>query len=155
MQLRYLPIAIILLLFLLFSSSYSSEKQISTGPVNPEIREFVRLLNVKRLSVGCPKLKWDDRIAAVAKERSRDMVSRNFFDHTNPDGKNPFDLLKESNLPFSAAAENIALGPRTGKKVYDSWLKSPEHRRNMLACRYTRHGVGRTGNRWTHILFTP
>jgi uncharacterized protein YkwD len=155
MQLRYLPIAIILLLFLPHSSSHSSENQVSTGYADPAIREFVRLVNVKRLAVGCPKLNWDDRIAAVAQEHSQDMVSRNFFSHTNPDGKDIFEQLKESNLPYSAAAENIALGPRTGKEVYDSWLKSPEHRRNMLACRYTRHGVGRAGNRWTHILFEP
>jgi len=155
MQLRYLPIAIILLLFSLFSSSYSSEKQVSTGPADPEIREFVRLVNAKRLGAGCPKLKWDDRVAAIARDHSRDMVSRNFFNHTNPDGKDPFKRLEESNLLFSAAAENIALGSRTGKEVYDTWLRSPGHRKNMLACRFTRHGVGRTGDQWTHVLFKP
>ena len=155
MQLRYLPIAIILFLFSPFFSGYSSENQISTGSEDPAIREFVRLVNAKRLAAGCPKLKWDDRIAAVAQEHSRDMVSRNFFDHTNPDGMDPFERLKESNLPYSAAAEDLALGPRTGKEAYDTWLKSPEHRRNMLDCRYTRHGVGRAGNRWTHMLLKP
>jgi hypothetical protein len=135
--------------------NYTLVKQINTGSTDPVIREFVRLVNAKRLNVGCPNLKWDDRIAAIAQEHSQDMVSRNFFNHTDPDGKNSFERLKESNLPYSAAAENIALGPRTGREVYDSWLKSPEHRRNMLDCRYTWHGVGRAGNRWTHILFKP
>lgn len=155
MQPRYLSIAIISLLFLMFSLSYSSEKQVSTGPTDPVIREFVRLINAKRLAAGCPKLKWDDRIAAIARGHSRDMGSRNFFNHTNPDGKDPFDRLKESKLFFSAAAENIALGPRTGQEVYDVWLRSPSHRKNMLACRFTRHGVGRAGDRWTHVLFRP
>lgn len=155
MQPRYLSIAIILLLFLLFSLSYSSEKQVSTGPTDPVIREFVRLVNARRLAAGCPKLKWDDRIAAIARDHSRDMVSRNFFNHINPDGKDSFERLKESKLFFSAAAENIALGPRTGKGVYDIWLRSPSHRENMLACRFTRHGVGRAGDRWTYVLFRP
>ena len=83
------------------------------------------------------------------------MVSRKFFNHTNPDGKDLFDWLKESYLPFSAAAENIAHGSRTGKEVYNSWLKSPEHRRNMLACGFTRHGVGRAGDRWTQVFVSP
>ncbi|MCG6535060.1 MAG: CAP domain-containing protein [Syntrophales bacterium LBB04] len=113
------------------------------------------MVNAKRLSAGCPKLKWDDRVAAVAREHSRDMVSRHFFSHTNPEGKDPFERLKESNLPFSAAAENIALGPRTGKEVYDIWIRSSGHRENMLNCRYTRHGVGRTEDRWTHVLLKP
>ena len=153
LRLRYPPFAIILLLFLLFSSGYSIEKQGSTGPADPMIREFVRLVNAKRLGAGCPELKWDDRVAAIAQAHSRDMVSRHFFSHTNPDGKDPFERLKESNLTFSAAAENIALGQRTGKEVYDTWLRSPAHRKNMLDCRFTRHGVGRTGDRWTHVLF--
>lgn len=135
--------------------SGSYEKQVSAGPTDPVIREFVRLVNAKRLAAGCPKLKWDDRIAAVAQGHSRDMVSRNFFGHANPDGKDPFERLRESNLPYSAAAEDLALGPRTGQEVYDTWRKSPEHQRNMLACRYTRHGVGRAENRWTHILLKP
>ena len=155
MQLRYLPIAVILLLLLMFSSGYSFEKQVSTGPADPMIREFVKLVNAKRLSAGCPKLKWDNRVATIARDHSRDMVSRHFFNHTNPDGKGPFERLKKLNRPFSAAAENIALGPRTGKGVYDTWLRSPGHRENMLDCRFTRHGVGRTEDRWTHVLFKP
>jgi uncharacterized protein YkwD len=99
--------------------------------------------------MGCPELKWDDRIAAVALSHSRDMVSRNFFSHTNPDGKDPFDRLEEANLNSSAAAENIASGPKTGKEVYEIWLHNPSHRRNMLDCRFTRHGVGKAEGRWT------
>lgn len=155
MQLKYMPIAFILILFWLFSSSYSKKNKISPGSEDPVVREFVRLVNAKRLSAGCLKLKWDNRVTAVAREHSRDMVSRHFFSHTNPEGKNPFDRLKESNLLFSAAAENIALGRHTGKEVYDTWLRSSGHRENMLNCRFTRHGVGRRGDRWTHVLIEP
>lgn len=155
MQSRYLPIPIALILFLLFSSSYSDEKRVCTDPADPVILEFVRLVNIKRFAAGCQKLKWDDRVAAIARDHSRDMAWRNFFSHTNPDGKDPFDRFEESNLLFSAVAENIALGPRTGKEVYNAWLRSPGHRKNMLDCRFTRHGVGRTGDRWTYLLFKP
>jgi uncharacterized protein YkwD len=155
MPLKYLPIAVILILFWLFSSSYSKENKIRPGPEDPAIREFVSLVNAKRLSAGCPELKWDNRIAAVAQGHSRDMVSRHFFSHTNPEGKDPFERLKKSNLLFSAAAENIALGQHTGKEVFETWLRSSGHRKNMLNCRYTRHGVGRTRDCWTHDLLKP
>ncbi len=94
-------------------------------------------------STGCPELIWDRRVAGVALNHSADMVSRNFFDHTNPDGKNPFERLEESRLYFSSAAENIALGPKTGREAFDTWMRSPGHRKNMLDSRFTRHGVGR------------
>ncbi|MBI4768661.1 MAG: CAP domain-containing protein [Deltaproteobacteria bacterium] len=112
-------------------------------------------MNARRQSIGCPKLEWDERIAAVAQNHSRDMVSRNFNSHTNPDGKDPFDRLKEAGIDFSAAAEDITSGPKTGKEAYLIWLNSPSHRENMLNCLYLRHGVGRVRGRWTHVLISP
>ena len=149
---RYLPAVNILILVFLFSSGFSKEEPSQSIPVDPQIQKFIRWVNARRHNIGCPELKWDDRIAAVALSHTRDMVSRNFFSHTNPDGKDPFNRLEEANLNFSAAAENIASGPKTGKEVYEIWLHNPNHRRNMLDCRFTRHGVGRVEGRWTQVL---
>jgi hypothetical protein len=153
--LRVLPAALVFILFISFIPGYPQERPPRVGPGDPEIREFIRLVNARRRSIGCPELKWDDRIAAVAQRHSRDMVSRNFYSHTNPDGKDPFDRLEEADIDFSAAAENIALGPKTGKEAYEIWQNSPSHRRNMLNCRYTRQGVGRARSRWTQVLIRP
>jgi uncharacterized protein YkwD len=146
------------MLFLLFLASpfqaWSGEDQ-GAGPSDPVIREFTRFVNAERRSIGCPELIWDGKVAVVALKHSTDMVSRNFFDHTNPDGKNPFERLKESKLDFSGAAENIAFGPRTGLEAFEIWMRSPGHRKNMLDGRFTRHGVGCLGNRWTHLLIKP
>ena len=147
--------AIFLVLFFLVSSGYTDEDKDHDGPVDPKIREFVHRINAQRKSVGCPKLKWDDRIAAVAQRHSRDMVLRDYFNHKNPDGKDPFDRLEESNLGFSRAAENIAFGIENGKELYKIWLSNPGHRKNMLDCRFTRHGVGRAGDHWTQLLLRP
>ena len=154
-KVRYLSIAVFFSLIFLASASFSDDAKNLSNVKDPEIRELVRLVNAKRGSVGCPELKWDDRLAAVAQAHSRDMVSRNFFSHTNPDGRDPFDRLRDANLRFSAAAENIAIGLSTGGEVYKTWFLSPGHRGNMLDCRYTRHGIGKAEGRWTHILLRP
>jgi uncharacterized protein YkwD len=134
---------------------YPRSEQSSSGPADSVIQEFLQLVNAKRRSVGCPELKWDNQIALVALKHSRDMISRNFFGHTNPDGKDPFERLQESKVVFSAAAENIAFGPKTGREVFEFWLSSPEHRKNMLDCRFTRHGIAYVEDRWTHLLLKP
>ena len=151
MHLKYLSVVILLFFFL--PLGYADEAQIKSLPSDPAVQEFVRLLNAKRRSGGCPELKWDERVALIAYTHSADMDSRNFFSHINPEGKGPFERLQESKVAFSAAAENIAFGPKTGREVYDTWLRSPNHSRNMLDCRFTRHGVGRVGDLWTHVLF--
>lgn len=154
MHMKWLPV-IVFLFFTLSPTSYSAEDQVSFTPTDPVIQEFVRLVNAKRRSIGCPELKWDIKIAAIALGHSADMVSRHFFGHTNPDGKDPFERMRESRLGFSSAAENIALGPKTAREAYDTWLRSPGHRKNMLDSRFTWHGVGRVEDRWTHVLIRP
>ena len=150
------PIFILsLIFFLTVEKVYPGGDLSSSGPGDPVIQEFLQLVDAKRRSVGCPELKWDNQLALVALEHSRDMISRNFFGHTNPDGKNPFERLQASNVVYSAAAENIAFGLKTGRQAFETWLSSPEHRKNMLDCRFTRHGVACVEGRWTHLLLKP
>ena len=147
---------VIALLFCILSSpSYSAEDQVIFTPTDPAIQEFVRLVNAKRRSMGCAELKWDSRVAAIAWDHSADMVSRHFFSHTNPDKKGPSERLQESNLVYTSAAENLARHAKTAQEAFDAWLRSPQHRRNLLDKRFTRHGVGRVEDRWTHVLIRP
>ena len=92
--------ALVLILFFSFSPSVAQERPARSGLDDPEIREFIRLLNARRQVSGCPELKWDDRIAAVAQAHSRDMVRRNFFSHENPEGEDPFDRLEKAGIYF-------------------------------------------------------
>ncbi len=137
------------------SPSHPAEDQAILTPTDPMIQEFVQLVNAKRRSIGCPELKWDSRVAAIASDHSADMVSRHFFSHTNPDEKGPGERLQESNLVFSSAAENLVRRAKSAREAFDAWLSSPGHRRNMLDNRFTRHGVGRVEDRWTHVLIKP
>ncbi len=148
-------LVIVFLFYVLTSPSYSAENQAILAPADPMIQEFVRLVNAKRSSIGCPELKWDSRVAAIALDHSADMVSRHFFSHTNPDRKGPGERLQQSNLGFSSAAENLVRCAKTAREAFDAWLRSPAHRRNMLDDRFTRHGVGRVEDRWTHLLIRP
>ncbi|MEX2283556.1 MAG: CAP domain-containing protein [Gemmatimonadota bacterium] len=116
------------------------------------IRNFAELVNQHRKKIGCPALSWDDQIAAVAQAHSDDMVRNNFFAHKNPRGQDAFDRLTIARIRYSAAAENIAYGQPTPGEVLTGWLNSPGHRRNIDNCRYTRHGVGLAGTRWTHVF---
>jgi uncharacterized protein YkwD len=151
-----IPILIVsLIFFLMVGQGYPGGEKSSSSPADPAIQEFIKLVNAKRRNVGCPELKWDKQLAFVALEHSRDMVSRNFFGHNNPDGKDLFDRLRESKVVFSGAAENIAFGPKTGRGAFEIWLNSPGHRKNMLDGRFTRHGVAYVESRWTHLLVKP
>ncbi len=148
-------LVIVLLFCALPSLGYPAEDQVTVAPADPMVREFVRLVNAKRRSIGCGELTWDRGVAAIAFDHSADMVSRHFFSHTNPDRKGPAERLRASNLGYSSAAENLVRRAKTAREAFDAWLGSPAHRRSMLDNRFTRHGVGRVGDRWTHVLIRP
>lgn len=122
---------------------------------NPDIAAFVTAMNQYRSSVGCPVLAWNANVAAVAQAHSQDMVVRDFFAHTNPDGQSPFDRMAAAGITFSGAAENIAYGYASGDAVLAGWLGSPGHKTNIENCGLTEHGVGLSGTHWTHVFIRP
>lgn len=118
-------------------------------------REVAELVNRHRAARRCPALQWDDRAARVALAHSDDMRRNRYFNHRSPDGRSPFDRLDAAGIGWSTAAENIALDSRGASAVVQGWLNSPGHRENIENCRLTHHGVGVSGDRWTHVFFTP
>jgi len=119
------------------------------GSSRAEVQALANQINRHRVAIGCRALIPDRRLAAVARRHSEDMVRRRFFDHTNPDGLDPFDRLRAAGIRYRAAAENIARGQTRGRQTYDDWIASPGHRHNIENCRYTHFGIGLYGNTWT------
>ncbi len=118
----------------------------------PAVAEFVALVNAHRGAIGCSALVWHADVATVATAHSADMVAREFFDHSNPDGLSPFDRLERAGIGYRAAGENIAFTSGGPQGVLDLWLGSSGHRQNIERCGYTHHGVGLEGTYWTHVF---
>lgn len=147
---RIVPLALVLTV----AAACGSDPGVAPDAAS-DVALFVELMNQHRVDVGCPALTWNADVAAVAQAHSEDMVARNFFAHTNPDGDSPFDRLANAGIDFSAAAENIAYGYPTPEAVLDAWLASDGHRANIENCALTEHGVGLQDAYWTHLFIRP
>jgi uncharacterized protein YkwD len=143
---RILPLVLV--------TACASDAGLSPVP-GSDIELFAELMNAHRSTVGCAALTWNPEVAAVAQAHSEDMVARDFFSHTNPDGESPFDRLHNASITYSAAAENIAYGYPTADAVLQAWLGSAGHRANIENCALTEHGVGLQGTHWTHLFIRP
>ena len=104
--------------------------------------EVLDLVNAERAKNGLSKLSWSDELASVARAHSNDMLNRNFFSHTNPDGQSPFDRMRAAGIKYSSAGENIAAGQKTPQEVVKAWMNSEGHRANILNASFTKLGVG-------------
>jgi len=45
----------------------------------------------------------------AAQLKANDMAEKGYFAHTSPDGKTPWEWLKDVSYPFLAAGENLAV----------------------------------------------
>ncbi|MFQ5678299.1 MAG: CAP domain-containing protein [Gemmatimonadota bacterium] len=153
-RLRWPPISLVLTTSLACSQGPTVPPAASRAGVDPAV-ELAGLVNRHRTELGCPALVWHAKLAAVARAHSRDMATRRFFAHVNPDGASPFDRMREAGIRWQGgAAENLALGQATARAVIDAWLLSEEHRSVLEDCTYTHHGVGVAEGRWTHLFVT-
>lgn len=127
----------------------------ATPPRGGEVASFTEQVNAHRRAVGCPMLEWDPAIAAVAQRHSEAMRARGFYGHTDPEGRSFTDRLRAGGVTWIGAAENIARTSFGADQVLYLWLQSRGHRENIENCRFTRHGVGLSGEYWTHLFVTP
>lgn len=111
----------------------------------------IRELNRIRLLLGLAALRVDPALCRAARDHSGDMRSRKFFSHTSPVPGKETVGKRAAAAGTRAGAENIAVGPKTGRAVIRMWSHSPGHFRNMLGG-HRRVGLGRDGRRWTQMF---
>lgn len=99
------------------------------------------LVNRERGAAGLSPLSPDPELTEVARRHSSDMFARGYFAHDTPEGRNPFDRMKEGGVRFSAAGENLALAPSL-QVAHNGLMNSPGHRRNIMDPRFGRLGIG-------------
>jgi uncharacterized protein YkwD len=126
----------------------NSEKLISLPfkDSNPKVREDLEakmlvLVNEERKKVGLKPLTNDPELVEVARAHSKDMFAKGYFSHITPDGKSPFDRMRQAKVRFLAAGENLAMG-QTLNICHRGLMNSPPHRANILNAAYGRVGIG-------------
>lgn len=103
--------------------------------------KMIELLNKERVKRGLNPLKPDPELKKVAINHSKDMFARGYFSHYTPEGKDPFDRMRNAGVKFSAAGENLALA-QTLEIAHTGLMNSPGHRENILRPNFGRIGIG-------------
>ncbi|EPJ41886.1 hypothetical protein STAFG_1065 [Streptomyces afghaniensis 772] len=103
--------------------------------------QVLKLVNEERAKVGCSAVAANSALTELAQDYSEDMAARGFFDHTDPDGRTPWDRAEKAGIS-NLGGENIARGQADAAAVMDAWMNSPGHRANILNCDFKTLGVG-------------
>lgn len=119
---------------------------VNTPSSTPQVRNDAELqmvsgLNTERRMAGLQPVEVDVRLTEIARSHADDMLRRNYFSHSSPDGLSPFDRMRAAHYDFTYAAENIALAQGEAAAELALWNSEP-HRKNILGEHYRRIGVG-------------
>lgn len=105
-----------------------------SGKYNWEYAQKVLdLVNAERTKAGVSPLTSADDLDSGTALRAAELTV--FWDHTRPNGK-PFHTVGTD-----CWAENIAAGQQTPEEVVNSWMNSPNHRKNILNKEFKRMSV--------------
>lgn len=136
---------------LLSSCSASNAPRSSFGsgltvvPPSKEIRaqehRMFALLNRDRKQAGHAALKYDERLADVARYHSKDMRDHSFFEHESKTSGSLEDRLNAAGYLFMAARENLSEAPDV-EQSQANLMKSPPHHVNIMSTDVTHVGIG-------------
>ena len=104
--------------------------------------KVVQLVNAERAKAGLKPLASNWELARVAKIKAQDMTDKKYFSHTSPTYGDPFTMMKNFGIKYTAAGENIAQGQKTPQEVMNAWMNSSGHRANIMSSTYNQIGVG-------------
>ncbi len=138
------------------------QEQEAKRQAEQEVRDrrlaILRIVNDEREKAGVAPVMLDTTLNMSAQNYAEDMSSRNFFSHETPEGttfqQRILSLNYMGQLPACAchrdfsAGENLAKGQRSPEEAMKDWMRSPDHKKNLLEPLYTRMGVGWRDNYW-------
>ena len=86
-------------------------------------------------------LELDDKLCKLAQLKAEDMVANDYFSHESPNLGNPFEMMKNNNIEYMTAGENIA-GYKDVEGSVNAWMNSKAHKDNILSNGYNYTGIG-------------
>lgn len=110
----------------------------------PQELKMIDLVNGERQKIGLNKLTENGLLDVSARNKACDMGNKNYFEHTSPEGNEPWVFIKKTGYYYSFAGENISRGNDIEKAMID-FMNSKEHKDNILNPNYKEIGIGVCG----------
>lgn len=98
--------------------------------------------NSQRVNNGQTALSLNSKLNTAAQAKANDMVTRNYWSHTTPDGQEPWVFVSNAGYSYLKAGENLAYGFLTSEDTVTGWMNSPSHKANLLDSSYKEVGFG-------------
>src|SRR3989344_1420150 len=105
-----------------------------------KVSDLLFYTNSLREKKGLDNLSLNETLSKAAKAKANDMFKDDYWAHTSPSGKEPWDFITGAGYDYIYAGENLAVDFSKSEDVVDAWNDSPSHRDNLLSAKYNEIG---------------
>ena len=105
------------------------------------IDAVIEQTNRQRAQSGLQQVTYDPVLSDAARRKAADMFAAQYWAHTSPTGKEPWDFMREARYSYSIAGENLARDFMDTSSMVSAWMASPTHKANIMNPRYSEIGV--------------
>lgn len=134
-------LALIVLVQLIFNYAVTGNPLVLGFATNINAKQVITATNQQRLNDNLPMLSDNTLLDKAAQLKANDMIARDYWAHTAPDGTSPWSFFDKVGYNYNFAGENLAKDFNTSNGVVSGWMASPKHRDNILNTKYTDIGV--------------
>ena len=134
-----LAIILLVIKFIVFSIVYYFPQTTHFAVVVSS--ELVELANRDRINAGLKPLAENEQLVQAAQKKALDMLNKDYFAHTSPNGLTPWYWLDKVGYKYSAAGENLAKDFIESEYVHEAWMDSSSHKANILNKNYSDIGI--------------
>ncbi len=120
------------------------------------VSRVLELVNADRTEAGFGALAVNQALAASALAKADNLIANDYFAHTCPEGRKPWDWIDRGQYQYLFVGENLAMNFTTADSVHAALMNSPSHKQNILNDRYNDVGIamvsGQINGRQTNVL---
>ncbi|QIL38455.1 CAP domain-containing protein [Pedobacter sp. HDW13] len=104
----------------------------------------------KMPSVGA--LTWNVNLSSAALYQSKYTASIKSLVHTSANGETVGTRVSATGYNWTTVGENLASGQTTEVQVFNEWIASESHCKNIMTASFKEMGAARTDNYWAQVF---
>lgn len=137
----YLPVLLLVIAGIVTSFVILYNKHVGTSGNNISQNTLLQNINDVRSAYNEGSVALNPKLTQAAQAKAEDMASKNYWSHTSPSGKSPWDYIQSTGYQFVNAGENLAYGFDNSDAVVNSWANTSD-KINLLNSNYNDVGIG-------------
>lgn len=117
--------------------NYTTNGSVLGEKDNLSTAQLLEYTNEERVKEGLAPLENHAGLEQAAKLKAYDILNRQYWSHSAPDGTGPWTFIDEVGYRYEAAGENLARNFSSSEATVAAWMASDGHRANILKEGYT------------------